>query len=173
MECVHARWHSALVEACKYSSIDLAFFAALIAGESGGDARARRFEPGVFAHLQAVRDKRQASYGSLRAQDLRFNDEDLRALASSWGLTQIMGYHTLSWERQPGDLLDPKFNLTLAVRLAAQFVEAFQLDVRRDGGEYAQLFRCWNTGGPYGKTLDPKYVENGLARMEIYRALGA
>ena len=83
MEKIHQRWHAALAEATKYSSIDLAFFAALIAGESGGDPGARRFEPGVFAHLQAVRDKTQGNYGSLRAQDLRFNDEDLRALATS------------------------------------------------------------------------------------------
>ena len=183
MERIHARWHAALTKATKYSSIPLEFFAALIAGESGSDPGVRRFEPGVFDHLQAVRDGREPRYGSLRAEDLRGgSDLRLRGLATSWGLTQIMGYHTLSCDRVPGDLLDPQFNLELAVRLAAHFVQAFQLEVRRDGGDYEGLFRCWNSGAPRddpktprveAKTFDPRYAENGLRRMAIYRELSA
>ena len=39
--------------------------------------------------------------------------------------------------------------------------------------EFAELFRCWNTGRPNGKTFDPNYVQNGLRRIEIYRRLQA
>jgi len=37
--------------------------------------------------------------------------------------------------------------------------------------QFEELFRCWNTGRPYGKTYDPAYVETGLRRMTIYREL--
>ena len=46
----------------------------------------------------------------------------------------------------------------------------YRLDL---GREFRELFCCWNTGRPYGKTFDPNYVENGLRRLRIYRELQA
>jgi len=116
-------------------------------------------------------------------------DERLRELASSWGFTQIMGYHVLGRasaarvsgasnpkseisnlrfeisDTDPKILLDPTTHFRVALELLADFCERFQLDPRR---EFEEMFRCWNTGQPYGATYDPHYAENGLRRMKIY-----
>jgi len=68
------------------------------------------------------------------------------------------------------DLLEPRFHYHLANQLLAEFAESYQLDLAREFGE---LFHCWNTGRPDGRTTDPAYVEKGLTRMEIYRELMA
>jgi hypothetical protein len=95
-------------------------------------------------------------------------DEALRELATSWGLTQIMGYHLVGRPGTVRDLLEPAFHFKLALQLLAEFAERYQLDLAL---EFAEMFRCWNTGRPYGKTTDPRYVEKGLRRMELYRRL--
>ncbi len=103
------------------------------------------------------------------------DDQVLRELATSWGLTQIMGYHMIGrrsiFDRPgaPADLVKPEVNLRVALELLAEFAERYQLDPH---AEFSEFFRCWNTGRPDGKpTFDPDYVEKGLRRMVIYREL--
>jgi len=95
-------------------------------------------------------------------------DEALRELATSWGFTQIMGYHLVGRSGTVRDLLEPRFHFHLALELLALFAERYQLDLAR---EFAEMFHCWNTGQPYGQTFDPDYVAQGLRRMEIYRSI--
>jgi hypothetical protein len=95
-------------------------------------------------------------------------DEALRELATSWGFTQIMGYHLVGRSGTVRDLLEPRFHFHLALELLALFAERYQLDLAR---EFAEMFHCWNTGQPYGQTFDPDYVAQGLRRMEIYRSV--
>jgi len=196
---VFERCHRLIVEVCKSSSVPPEFLGALTANESGGDPAAIRFEPAVYRHLKAVAAGRSPRYGGIRPQDLaaeleevlhpkasefharyltspfaanycrelsRLEDKALRELASSWGYTQIMGFHMIGRRGTVRDLLDPPFHFRVATQLLAEFAEAYQLDVT---GEFAELFRCWNTGRPDGKTTDPAYVENGLRRMKTYR----
>ena len=94
----------------------------------------------------------------------------LMDLASSWGLTQIMGYHMCGRAGVPSCLEEPKLNLQFALALLTEFVHRYRLDLRTD---LAELFTCWNTGGPWGKTYDPNYAVNGLLRMGIYREIAA
>ena len=188
-------------ETCRESAVPAEFLGALAANESGGYGDARRFEPAVYRHLQAVAQGESPSYGSINVTELddevdnllpandatlhaRYltpafaanhceqvqgaTDQALRELATSWGYTQIMGYHMIG---QPGDvrqLLEPGFHFRMAIRLLSEFVVDYQLDPQR---EFAEMFCCWNTGRPYGRTFDPNYVENGLRRMQIYRQL--
>jgi hypothetical protein len=169
MNRIHQQWGPAIQEACKYSSVPPEFLAALIAGESGGNPDAMRFEPGVYRHLCAVQEGRQARYGELTPEILRSTQDDrVREWATSWGLTQVMGYHVA---RRPGGveiLKSPASHLKFALGLLGGFVEHFQLNPKL---EFEEMFRCWNTGGPYGKTFDPKYVEKGLARMKVYQEM--
>lgn len=174
-------------EAEKCPDISAAFVAALIAGESGGDPNARRFESKVFSDLAAVLCAQRPAYGSIGAEDLmavcwpadkigvhtgaqpswglREALQTLQHHATSWGLTQIMGYHALAEKYAIDDLLDPAKHLDHATEMVADFVIRFKtLDP-------ADWFRCWNTGSPNGKTFDPFYVSNGINRMEIYKDL--
>ncbi len=197
---VRARWHEVIREACQYSSVPAEFLGALVANESAGDPQAARFEPAVYRHLQRVAAGKTSRYGSLTrarveaevadmlstkspafhatfltdafssahaAQLASARDEALRELATSWGLTQIMGYHMAGRAGTARDLLEPRFHFRVAIELLAEFAERYQLDLARD---FEPMFRCWNTGQPYGATTDPAYVEKGLSRMEKYRA---
>jgi hypothetical protein len=96
--------------------------------------------------------------------------QTLHALATSWGLTQIMGWHLVGFQSGMGVswLATPGGNLQFATRLLAWFAEHYDLDLAAAAGD---LFTCWNTGEPNGTIFDPKYVPNGLDRMAIYEAL--
>ncbi len=188
-------------EACASSSVPPEFLGALVANESGGRAEATRFEASVYGHLVAVAQGKSPSYGSINVAELDHElanllpptdatlharyltpafganhrsemaaatDDVLRELATSWGYTQIMGYHMIG---QPGDvrrLLEPPFHFQMAIRLLSEFVVDYQLDPTQ---EFSEMFCCWNTGRPYGRTFDPDYVEKGLQRMQIYNQL--
>lgn len=95
-------------------------------------------------------------------------DGALRELATSWGYTQIMGYHMVGQSGDVHKLLDPQFHFRMAVWLLAEFAMEYHLDAARD---FAEMFCCWNTGRPHGRTFDPDYVDNGMRRMQLYRGL--
>ncbi len=191
MSSIREHWGGTIEEACKASSVPPAFLAALIANESGGKNDAERFEPAVFERLKAVLLGARPHYAPagirrpLTAADLRsycdpgvgeergsFADslQCLHNLATSWGLTQIMGWHLVEFQSGLGTawLATPGGNLTFSTRLLAWFSEHYSLDLAAD---FEPLFHCWNTGEPTGETYDPQYVPNGLARMALYETL--
>lgn len=198
---VFERCNEAIAEACGRSSVPEEFLGALVANESGGMADATRFEPAVYRHLMAVAQGQSPSYGSIDVTDLdrevsqllpanavapharymtrgfaeihsrqirKTPDDALRELATSWGYTQIMGYHMVGRPGGVRQLLDPRFHFRMAVWLLAEFAIDFHLDLAND---FAEMFCCWNTGRPHGRTYDPGYVSKGLGRMEIYHQL--
>jgi len=198
---VFARCDQFIQEACRASSVRAEFLGALTANESGGDPAAVRFEPSVYRHLKAVAAGERPRYGGIGAEALckelaallhpktgEFHavflnslfmngqaselsclaDEALRELATSWGFVQIMGFHLIGRRGTVHDLVEPRFHYHLANQLLTEFAECYRLDLRR---QFEELFRCWNTGRPDGKTADPAYVEHGLRRMEIYGAM--
>lgn len=100
-------------------------------------------------------------------------DAALRELATSWGYTQIMGYHMIGRKGTPRDLLDPVRHFRVAMELLSDFAARYHLNLGRD---FAELLRCWNTGQPYVPprgvaTTDPSYVAKGLRRMALYARL--
>jgi hypothetical protein len=181
MARIRAKWGDLILKACHPSSIPPEFLSALVANESGGHpGTASRFEPQVFRHLLDVQagkaspsdllHHRPAHYGSITVADLRTRPESLiRAYATSWGLTQIMGYHVIGSSISVSDLVMDAINLRVAVSLLCGFCSHFNLAPEV---EFEEMFRCWNTGQPHGKTFDPQYVENGLRRLVIYREDG-
>ena len=188
MTRIQAQHGAEIADACKSSSVPEAFLAALIANESGGDPNAKRFERNVLASLWEVLEGHKAAYGSLGAQDLRVHilpgettatvggfaaqlDSALNRLdelATSWGLTQIMGYETIVFGVPIGGLVAPPSSLRISLRMLAFFGSGAGVDLTKG---FAELFDCWNTGRPHRPTADPQYIPNGLARMQIYQAL--
>ena len=198
---VFERCNEAISEACAGSSVPEEFLGALVANESGGVADATRFEPAVYRHLLAVAEGQSPSYGSINVTNLnrevgqllpandaarharymthgfadvhsrdiqKATDDALRQLATSWGYTQIMGYHMVGRPGGVRQLLQPRFHFRMAIWLLSEFAVDFHLDPAND---FTEMFCCWNTGRPHGRTYDPGYVGKGLARMEIYRQL--
>jgi hypothetical protein len=82
-----------------------------------------------------------------------------------------MGYHCLEAGAAPPlaeDFTNAGTCLKTTLSMLAAFAHQFSLDLASDFGE---LLCCWNTGRPDGKTFDPNYVANGLARKVAYEAL--
>ncbi len=198
---IYEQCHAHIVGAATGSHVLPEFLAGLTANESGGNAQARRFEPGVFEHLKAVAEGRATQFGAIRAKNLeeaereveaikspeyhaRFlntvfaathvlsiselQEDALRVFASSWGYTQVMGYHMIGRKGSVQDLCNPNMHYVYVIDLLNEFIDQFRLDAGKD---LESLFHCWNSGRPRGKTFDPAYVPNGLRRAAIYKEL--
>jgi len=192
MQSIKTKWGAKIDAACKTSSVPPAFLAALIANESGGDLNAKRFEPSVLIALWNVLAGRKTAFGSIghdaiigsvvaaaaavamppygQAAPISAALQQLDSLATSWGLTQVMGYYALD-PSIGGSLLairTPEGQLALTLRRLAQCTASFDLDLTKD---FEAMLRCWNGGHPTAATADPQYVPNGLARLAIYEGL--
>jgi len=193
MQLIQTKWGAAIAAACDKSSVPPAFLAALIANETGGNPDARRFEKGVLASLWEVVQGRVPAYGSiLRDSILAYLAapftgapasplpgirvviadalQQLDGLATSWGLTQVMGYEAIPFSIRAETLADPNVEFPIDLRMLAGFAVHYGLDMAKD---FDELFDCWNTGRPHSQTADPQYIPNGLARMAIYGQLAA
>jgi len=188
MTRIQKQYGPLLVSTQTASGVPAAFFAALIANETGGKPDATRFEPGVFTALAEVLLGRKAHYGSLGAQDLApWVDpaagqagiqaavavtvlKKLADLATSWGLTQIMGYEAVAFHLIDGvaALASPVTSMARTTIMLKEFARRNNLDVSKN---FPELFDCWNTGRPHAPTADPTYIPDGLARMALYHSL--
>lgn len=192
MKQIHEKWGGLIQAAAHTSTAPEAFLAALVAGESNGDAAAKRFEPSVFERLLEVCLGKRAAFSvagihrPLGAVDLlgyicktgtlpSFVDELRNAadLATSFGLTQIMGWHMVELYQE--DKLekmktDPAGQLEMTMQLLVVFANKYDLDLAK---ETEAMFTCWNTGEPDGHTYDPNYVANGQRRIQIYQQITA
>ena len=197
MARIRSSWGDAIVLACAASSVPPSFLAALIANESGGDPGVHRFEKAVLAALWEVLLGRAPAYGSLLRNDILGYAvgiggaasagnaagsaslagaaavagalQRIDGLATSQGLTQVMGYEAIAFHLDgAARLAEPATELPITLRMLGQFADRFQLDLAAD---FEPLFRCWNSGRPHAPTFDPQYVPNGLARMQAYQGL--
>jgi len=187
MQSIRANCGAAIEAACAVSSVPPEFLAALIANESAGNPNAKRFEKNVLLELWDVLMGRAASFGSIDHDEILeflFTDtattvsrpsgwistvlQHLDFLATSWGLTQIMGYEAIALGVPLFSIQSSATNPQIACRMLADFADRSGLDVKKD---FSELFDCWNTGRPHARTADPEYIPNGLARMSIYKNL--
>ena len=156
------------------SSIPVSFWGALTCGETGewlihNLIVPPRLEPTVFQHLMDVLTSTELDYGGLKRADLAgLAADEIRALASSHGLTQVMGYNAVVLGHQVAELDDPATHYPIAARLMAQFNERFGLDPAKD---FAEMATCWNGGHVGAKTVPPEYAANLVLRKSIWEAL--
>jgi hypothetical protein len=199
MQQIFNKYHGGiLAPAVTGKALPESFLAALVANESGGNSSVTRFEPAVFLALAEVLIATKSSYSPagiahpLGAADLisyawpadgvppgvatppiaggfMSGLKRLQQLATSYGLTQIMGWHAIEMSKSFGVLTGgPVGQIGFTVELLTYFANRYTLDMSRD---FEQLFRCWNTGQPLGATFDIAYVPNGLHRMGVYDSL--
>jgi len=190
MKQIHDKWADLIAAAARTTIVSEAFLAALVAGESNGDPAAKRFEPAVFEHLLEVCMGKRAAFsvpginrllgavdllGYIGTHPAAFVDGLRTAadLATSFGLTQIMGWHLVELYQE--DKLekmkdDPALQLEMTVQLLVIFANKYDLDLAK---ETEAIFTCWNTGEPDGHTYDPNYVANGQRRIQIYQQIMA
>lgn len=181
-EQIHQRFGALISAACKGTLVPPPFLAGFIGVEAGKDRKgqikpeATRFEAGVFADLKSLRDtgicevagKLRTTYNGVRQAQIKDADDTaLRALATSYGLTQAMGWHVVNnLKCTINDLRDLDKHLIYAVRLLV-IVSGNNLQRK----EYDDVLRIWNTGSENGKTYHEDYVANALAVMREYAAL--
>jgi hypothetical protein len=194
MQRIRDSYGALAIHVCRDTGLPPAFLAALIANETGGDENEKRFERNVLTSLWEVLLGRAPAYGSIHrpallcildpsladpskripAADLASSLQRLDGLATSWGLTQIMGYNTCPlWEHSGWSAIEQiktaPGNLEFATGMLLSFAKRFQLDPARD---FPPLFACWNCGRPDPtKTFDPHYCADGVERMQLYSTL--
>jgi hypothetical protein len=92
-------------------------------------------------------------------------------LATSWGPTQIMGWHSIELDIPLSEIVQLPTHYDVVVEMLTWFYTHYLLADREDLGSNGipgALLNCWNTGDPKAPTFDPDYVANGLARMALY-----
>lgn len=157
--------HEEIIHATDGTEIPPEYLAALISLESHppGNRDSKRFEPGIYSRLKELKEKGRP-FGRIDRNDIRsLTDEELRRLATSYGLTQIMGYHCLSLGCSIDDL-SGDYHLNWSILYMR---EHYGKQLRKKDWEAA--FRIHNTGHPQGNTSRKDYAERGLARMQYYR----
>ena len=175
MQSIRQRWWAQISVACVGSALPESFLAALIANETGGDPTRTRFEASAFRDLCLVAAGKKASMGLIGGNDIVPHETlftpkitGIVALATSYGLTQIMGYQAIARGRDISILQNPPTHLQFAVTMLDEFRKAHNLQFKAPI-DYEPLFACWNSGQPDpSRTFDPKYCPNGVARMELY-----
>lgn len=160
--------------ACTNSIVPEDFLAGFIGVEAGIDRdgqirpEATRFEPGVFHKLTAVRDGLMSRWSGIVTRDLNgLSDAAIRNLATSWGMTQIMGWHLIhNLKGTIQDLRDPDKHLHFTVQLLV-----LTASVHLKNGRFDNVLRIWNTGSANGKTYHDDYVDNALLVKKHYAAI--
>lgn len=191
LSAIREKYSAYIDSACRGSGFPASLLAALTANETGIDPTKSRFESNVFVDLAQVLAGKKANFGSIGAEDIlhfispeqpEVRDDvvlslrDLMNLATSWGPTQIMGYHIFqfpTFKSTVDYLANLSSHYVIAVALLTQFKSEFHLsgDFTDETDDASAYFRCWNTGRPDGQTFDPHYAANGLRRMRIYESL--
>ena len=177
------------LRAADTSVVPESFLAALTANESLGDPAAKRFEPAVLGRLVSVILGQRRGYNGVTAGMLQLPPDPatksqekyaldqiqhLQDASTSWGFTQIMGYHMLRWDREIALLVDPSRHYEFTLRLLSECPEkckaryGIDVDLTKD---FAKMGRWWNTGNPSGKTYHESYIPNIVNRVSQWTSI--
>jgi hypothetical protein len=161
---IYHRLHSEIEAAVSGTEIPAAYLAAVISLESypPGNRDSRRFEPKVYQRLLEMKNQGRP-FGRLPEDKIRrLSDTELRALSTSYGLTQIMGYHCLDLGCSIQDLAGEYHLLWSIAYMRRHYLPQI---VKKD---WEACFRIHNTGRAEGTTHRDDYVHKGILRMQYY-----
>lgn len=143
------------------------------------DPKACRFEPGVYKHvLEAKMGHRSPAFPGFELNPIHkyifqysIDSVELKSLATSYGLGQIMGYTYLGW----GMLPTAYMNLSLVQSLQC-LMKFYTLILLRAAPTithpdlYDNILHIWNTGSVGGKTFNPAYVADAKRAADAWSA---
>ena len=156
--------HDDITRAASGTDITPSYLAAIISLESAppGNRNSRRFEPAVYERIKQLRDQGRP-YGNFKQSVLKkLNNRELKELSTSYGLTQIMGYHCLELGCSVQDLKGD-YHLVWAVSWMQKHYQS-----KARNRDWAACFRIHNTGRATGTPSRRDYVSKGLLRMAYY-----
>ncbi|MBW7857712.1 MAG: hypothetical protein H3C43_05335 [Leptonema sp. (in: Bacteria)] len=161
---IYRRLNSEIVSSVQGTEIPASYLAALISLESHppGNRDSRRFEPKVYQRLLEMKNNGR-NFARLPLHQIQLlSDSELRRLATSYGLTQIMGYHCLDLGCSIEDLAGQYHLVWSVAYIRRHYLKQI---VAKD---WEACFRIHNTGRPEGATHRDDYTEKGLLRMKYY-----
>lgn len=168
-------------EACQNSGVSDSFVAGFVGVEAAFEngkvvLDSRRFERGVYTDLISLRDKgycfvggkKHKTYsGVAQSRIADASDAAIRNLATSWGTTQIMGWHIINnLHCTIEDLRDPNKHFFFTIKL----LKIVGGEYLRDG-DLESVLHIWNTGNANGKTYHEDYVVNALLVQKHYEQI--
>jgi len=148
------------------------YLMAVIMLESSGRKKVPvRFEKGIYTQLKQLQDGKIEKFENLIPSDLKgVKVKTLKALSSSYGPFQIMGYKKYILNISLDQLMG-KNNIYYAIK----WIDLSYGQMLRDS-EFKDAFHFHNAGKRYPlegdpMTHDPKYVENGLTFQKYFKNL--
>jgi hypothetical protein len=151
------------------------------------DPKAARFEPHVYsAIIKAKKGITSPSFPGFNGTGklARYidnpltTDDDLRALATSYGLGQIMGYHYYNkWSVTPDKFknLTVKQSIEYTLRMMGEGLPFARIGEPSD--PFRALMRWWNTGSAkkpkdgIERVHNPTYLDNAVKWAKTYKEL--
>ncbi len=127
-----------------------------------GNRRSKRFEEHVYRSLLDLKYLGKNFAKIPQAKVKYLNDQELKLYATSYGLTQMMGFHCLKIGCKIDELMGPYQLQWAVVWMEKNYGHYARL------GRFSECFRIHNTGRPTGRTHRHDYVERGLKRMNYY-----
>jgi hypothetical protein len=162
---IYQSFHGHIQYATWGTEIPPEYLAALISLESypPGNWDSERFEQKVYERLLKLKQNGTPFNSIPREKIISLTESELRQLATSYGLTQIMGYHCLELGCSIEDLRSSDHLLWSVAYIRRHYLKYIKQK------QWEICFKMHNTGNPFGKTHNKDYVEKGLKRMEYYR----
>lgn len=156
----------------KQFNLSPAYLKALIVLECSGRRKIpKRLEKHVFVKLKHVRDRKIKNYGTITYTKLKGkSDNELKALSSSWGPFQLMGYQCFDMKNVEVSDIRGEKSLYWGIYWINQRYGNY---LRKK--KYKDAFHIHNTGQPFPllgdpTTHDPKYVEKGLSYISYFES---
>lgn len=167
--CEH-NYHEEIAELSLAYDLPYAYLMSLIVLECKGNRPAgHRYERHVFERLRQLRDGKRSRYENLRSHDLTgMGDDMLKALATSWGPFQLMGYKAIPLGVDVKNLRDESTAAEIGVKWIRQEYGHFLKKKK-----YKDAFHYHNTGRRFplsgrSQTHNPYYVSDGVKYMEYF-----
>jgi hypothetical protein len=160
---LRANYAHEIEEVCAEYNLPAEYFKALAILECSAEKPPQsRFEPKVFERLNEVKMNKKPNYSNLKHPQLKnLTEEQLRDMATSWGVFQIMGYHAYSIGIAPRDLQGSDGLRQSIVWIDKSYGQYLR---KRD---FANALHLHNVGKPIPitgeyETYSPNYIPRGL-----------